>query len=389
MSSGLLTCITCSVAFKEASDQRDHYKTDWHRYNLKRKVAELPPVKEADFANRMVKHEEQRKALNGETKSPTGYCVACSKSFATEKAYENHLKSKKHLVALKAFEEKENKDEIAKNRRNRKITEETAAEETMEEDADSDDEDYEEVDSDEWDEEDAISPNDCFFCSHHSSNNDKNLLHMSEKHSFFVPDLEYVINVDGLLTYIGCKVGQGKMCLTCSEKGKSFRSLDAVRKHMVDKGHCKIAFSGGDAIAEFADFYDYSSTYPEADDGGDHKEDHDVDMDPDEEVDLDAIDDTGYELVLPSGAKIGHRSLQRYYKQSLNPDKQLVLRKPSEKMLAHYSSSGAIGLTFKDAKKRAKDVTYFKQNQQKYQMKMGSKNNMIARHHFRDRTMVF
>ena len=77
--------------------------------------------------------------------SPTGYCVACSKSFATEKAYENHLKSKKHLEALKAFEQKKDKDEIAKNRRNRKLTEETAAEETMEEDADSADEDYEEV----------------------------------------------------------------------------------------------------------------------------------------------------------------------------------------------------------------------------------------------------
>ena len=64
----------------------------------------------------------------------------------------------------------------------------------------------------------------------------------------------------------------------------------------------------------------------------------------------------------------------------------------TEKMLIKipnqsYSSSRAIG--FKDAKKRAKDVTYFKQNQQKYQMKMGSKNNLIARHHFRDRTMVF
>ena len=35
---------------------------------MKRKVAELPPVKEADFNNRMVKHEEQRKVLNGETK---------------------------------------------------------------------------------------------------------------------------------------------------------------------------------------------------------------------------------------------------------------------------------------------------------------------------------
>ena len=73
------------------------------------------------------------------------------------------------------------------------------------------------------------------------------------------------------------QVGQGKMCLTCSEKGKSFRSLDAVRKHMVDKGHCKIAFSGGDAIAEFADFYDYSSTYPEAD-GDQQENNHDVDM---------------------------------------------------------------------------------------------------------------
>ena len=52
--SGLLTCITCSVAFKEASGQRDHYKTDWHRYNLKRKVAELPPINEQDFKVRII-----------------------------------------------------------------------------------------------------------------------------------------------------------------------------------------------------------------------------------------------------------------------------------------------------------------------------------------------
>ena len=35
---------------------------------------------------------------------------------------------------------------------------------------------------------------------------------------------------------------------------------------------------------------------------------------PDDEIDLDQLDDTGYELVLPSGAKIGHRSLFRYYR---------------------------------------------------------------------------
>ena len=85
------------------------------------------------------------------------------------------------------------------------------------------------------------------------------------------------------------------MCLWCNEKSKRFRTLDAVRKHMIDKGHCKINFSGGNAIAEFADFYDYSKTYPEED--GEEK-------DPDMEVDVNTLDDTGYELVLPSGAKV-------------------------------------------------------------------------------------
>ena len=72
----------------------------------------------------MDKHEEQQKLLNGEIKAPTGYCAACRKSFATEKAYENHLNSKKHLDAQKNFEAKENKHVIESNRRNRKLTEE-------------------------------------------------------------------------------------------------------------------------------------------------------------------------------------------------------------------------------------------------------------------------
>merc|ERR1719219_881774 len=216
----------------------------------------------------------------------------------------------------------------------------------------------------------------------------KNLLHMSEKHSFFVPDLDFVVNLDGLLSYIGCKVGQGKMCLTCSEKGKAFRSLDAVRKHMLDKGHCKIAFSGGDAIAEFADFYDYSTTYPEADGDNDDQEDQDIDMGSDEEVDLNAIDDTGYELILPSGAKVGHRSLMRYYRQSLNPDRQVVVRNPTDKVLDHYRSFGLSSLTQKEAKKRAKDIQYFRQHQQKYRMKLGTKANKLQRH-FRDSPIQF
>lgn len=52
------------------------------------------------------------------------------------------------------------------------------------------------------------------------------------------------------------------ICLWCNEKGRTFYSLDAVRKHMNDKGHCKMLHEGI-ALAEYADFYDYSASYPD------------------------------------------------------------------------------------------------------------------------------
>ena len=70
------------------------------------------------------------------------------------------------------------------------------------------DEDIEEVDSDEWNEEedDAIPRTDCFFCLHHSSTLEKNAIHMSNEHSFFIPDLEYLVDLAGLFEYLGAKV---------------------------------------------------------------------------------------------------------------------------------------------------------------------------------------
>jgi len=101
------TCITCTVGFQNAELQRDHYKTDWHRYNLKRKVASLPPVTKADFDGRLAKHAADQAKAN--RINSNDYCVACSKNFATNKAYDNHIKSKKHVEAAKKFEMKENK----------------------------------------------------------------------------------------------------------------------------------------------------------------------------------------------------------------------------------------------------------------------------------------
>lgn len=58
---------------------------------------------------------------------------------------------------------------------------------------------------------------------------------------------------------------------------------------------------------EYSDFYDYTSSYPEEGEreGGAG--------DGEEEVDVPAVlDGQGWQLVLPSGAVAGHRSLARY-----------------------------------------------------------------------------
>lgn len=48
----------------------------------------------------------------------------------------------------------------------------------------------------------------------------------------------------------------GFVCLWCNERGRAFQSLDAVQKHMRDKGHCKMLHEG-EAMLEYSDFYDY------------------------------------------------------------------------------------------------------------------------------------
>jgi pre-60S factor REI1 len=58
--------------------------------------------------------------------------------------------------------------------------------------------------------------------------------HMAHEHSFFVPDLEYLSDLEGLVKYLGEKVSVGNVCLFCSGKGKSFWSMEAVQAHMVE-----------------------------------------------------------------------------------------------------------------------------------------------------------
>ena len=160
---------------------------------------------------------------------------------------------------------------------------------------------------------------------------------MSAAHSFFIPDADYLVDIAGLIDYLAEKIAEAHICIYCNGKGRELHSLDAVRKHMLHKGHCKIAYDTEEDKLEISDYYDFTSSYPpdassKTAEGGDEAwEDVDDEECPngdnvDRVVDADAglrdsqltYGDTEYELVLPSGARIGHRSMMRYYAQSFH-----------------------------------------------------------------------
>lgn len=97
---------------------------------------------------------------------------------------------------------------------------------------------------------------------------------MTSAHSFFIPDRELLVDLNGLLAYLGEKVLVGNICLYCPGGAKEFGDVASVRKHMVDKGHCKIAFETDEDRAELADYFifeiiDEEEAWEDMDDDGD------------------------------------------------------------------------------------------------------------------------
>lgn len=357
---------------------------------MKRRVAGLPPVSANVFNQKVL----ERRADTAVMLSPKGStCEVCksvldspnhcllvfelvinSKIYTTEGAYRSHVISKKHKEnELKAALNPKPQPEVAaevvgevssfspsdsaslretpgsvSTLESKVASLEVDENENQDKDEDEDDEVNQTIDQKIAAARARLSPSHCLFCPDESTSLEENLTHMSTVHSFFIPDADYLIDIPGLISYLGEKIAVGNVCIYCNGKGKEFRTLEAVRKHMVDKSHCKIAYESGDDRLEISDYYDFTSSYPdvqlkkknkpravkekatgewedlEGDDGEEvdeivdeesSGEDSDGDSDglPDNEI---TYGDSDFELVLASGARIGHRSLRRYYVQS-------------------------------------------------------------------------
>lgn len=59
------------------------------------------------------------------------------------------------------------------------------------------------VDSDETWSGEALSLEECLFCPHVSDTMENNIQHMTVEHSFFIPDIEYLVDLEGLMAHLG------------------------------------------------------------------------------------------------------------------------------------------------------------------------------------------
>jgi pre-60S factor REI1 len=302
------------------------------------------------------------------------YQASNSKTYASENAYRSHINSKRHKEnELKPLPPAPAVSANTVENIPPKMTSLTIAEDA------SDDEIERTIDEKIAAARSKLSASHCLFCAVESADLENNLTHMASVHSFFIPDADYLVDVTGLISYLGEKIAVGNVCIYCNGKGREFRTLDAVRKHMLDKSHCKIAYDLEADRLEISDYYDFTASYPDADtrqasrlgqtdawvdvedeeevDGDDASgeevvdEDSDGDSDslPDNEI---TYGDSHLELVLPSGARIGHRSMRRYYAQSFprggkaedpNSGAALVRRLLADKNSALVPRKGGFG----------------------------------------------
>ncbi|KAI1380277.1 C2H2 type zinc-finger-domain-containing protein [Hypoxylon crocopeplum] len=306
-SSHQFTCNTCQVAFRFADTQKGHMKSDWHRYNLKRRVASLPPISSEVFTERVLQVRAETTA-EADRAGFQQVCDVCQRTYYSENSYRNHLSSQKHKAKEAAFQRRGSNQDDASSVMSSTFSLGDPIPTTDEVDSDAEEEFNEVVEglkkatlaerpspvkrpsnphpsaeaqhnrahpvSEEASEATSSTstpvPNltlkSCLFCNYDSPTVPLNVVHMERIHSMFIPEKQYLVDLDGLIGALQQRIQEFHECLYC---GKVKNTAFAVQTHMRDKSHCKIPYGSEEEQIEIGDYYDFRSTYSDSEDSED------------------------------------------------------------------------------------------------------------------------
>ena len=357
----IFTCIYCQVGFPTGEQQREHYRSDWHRYNLKRRSAELPMISFAEFERKVA--ENNAKSSQADNINESFYCDSCKKGFTSKNTFSQHLLSKKHVQNQSkqpSFRDDPSKSKISSLRRSvseMKISEFASEEEIAR------------IVSENIANAPRLLLTECLFCEKEFSTLEENLSHMTACHSFYIPDLDYLSDLEGLLKYLGEQIAVFNCCIYCNERCRAYKSIEAVRQHMVDKGHCRI-YSNSDEELEIYQFYDYSEFYESDDEDTDGALNKISFSHP-----YITVDES--EMILPSGVSIGNRIYKTYYKQRLSPSNEhesFAIKKLHD----HYKTLG--WASSPDSARMASIQRKQQERASKFALDVGVRNSGLQKH---------
>ncbi|KAI9805854.1 MAG: hypothetical protein M1825_000468 [Sarcosagium campestre] len=188
-------CNTCDLSFENSQAQRTHMREPWHVYNLKRRMASLPPI------------------------SADNYAENVATSLVLNK--EESLDAASSSTAVRALpdDEEDTKDSAQ----------------------------YEGIVGEQ------VQTNSCLFCTKISDSQEINLEHMSVEHGLYLPDIDHLSNLETIIGYLRTVVTEYNECLYC---GMTKQSAAGIRRHMLDKGHCMINMEREPELLEFWEFSD-------------------------------------------------------------------------------------------------------------------------------------
>lgn len=403
------TCNSCCVRFVSADLQRQHMKTEWHRYNLKRRVSGLPLISSDVFAEKVLATQSSAHSSD-EEEDEYGFYINHRR-----RAGKGQRQITKKELRQMARVERGREPNISEVEVLRGVSPAASLASTFslgesdhflsEGDFDTGSElNYSETDSyytggvsdtdelymsgsdSEIEEPLEVLPNHyCFYCDKNNHLIEANVRHMLNTHGLYIPERTYLKDLDGLLTFLNEVISIDHECLTCGFEGKS---LESIRQHMISKGHCRMPYESKEEKEIFEEFYDFSLASALPDSAGTKKRVTFSDERGPLDYTLVEVEDspnyTPYsrELVLPSGSRILHRE-SRQPRLSVT---SLVPRDVPEltKTVALVDRRFAPGLTLLDVAKQEKDVQRIEQRARNIHERRKKTKKVNYQAHFRD-----
>jgi pre-60S factor REI1 len=219
-----MMCNHCLYVSKTYEEMKEHYKSEFHKYNLNRVTMNLAPLSFEDYKRKkefFMKKAEEKKKLEETLKvqSANLYCDICNKKFNSRKKLDEHLASKTHLKN-KAHKEEIKKEDEKKEENNEISTSSKENKKTEPEKTTLDDVTI------------------CLFCNEKNENLKENMYHMVQKHKLDIPFVLYIKSYTDLLKLLAKKIFSYHACLTCDTQ--KFESIRSLQNHMLAKSHTSI-----------------------------------------------------------------------------------------------------------------------------------------------------